>query len=95
MTDTQRWDMLGCYPSQLSGGQKQRVAIARALINSPKIILADEPTANLDARMTTEIMELILRLAREEGVTLIIATHSENLASFSGRTVYLEELQSI
>ena len=87
-------EFLRSYPSQLSGGQKQRVAIARALINSPKIILADEPTANLDKKMEKETMELILRLAAEEKKTLLIATHSPELASYAGRKVDLEDLQS-
>jgi ABC-type lipoprotein export system ATPase subunit len=87
-------EMAWSYPSQLSGGQKQRVAIARALINSPKIILADEPTANLDTRMAEEIIELILKLAREEKVTLVLATHSHHLASFAEKSIELEELQA-
>lgn len=82
------------YPSELSGGQKQRVAIARALINKPKIILADEPTANLDSKTQKSIMELILKLAEDEKVTLIIATHDRDLASMARRIVDLEELQT-
>lgn len=92
LRDVGMGEMAWSYPSQLSGGQKQRVAIARALIHSPKIILADEPTANLDARMTKEIMDLILKLAREEKVTLIIATHDQSLSAYAGRIVDLEEL---
>ena len=86
-------EMAHRYPSELSGGQKQRVAIARALINRPKIILADEPTANLDSRTEAGIVELIKRLAAEENATLIIATHNEELASMAQRVLMIEDLQ--
>ena len=86
-------DMAHRYPSELSGGQKQRVAIARALINRPKIILADEPTANLDSRTEAGIVELIKRLAEEENATLVIATHNEELASIAQRVLMIEDLQ--
>ena len=81
------------YPSELSGGQKQRVAIARALINRPKIILADEPTANLDEETERGILDLILKLTEEEKTTLIIATHKHDLAAAARRIVTLKELQ--
>ncbi len=77
------------YPSQLSGGQQQRVAIARAVLGEPEIILADEPTGNLDADSGAEIMDLFLRLNEEKGVTILQVTHSEECASYSTRIVRL------
>jgi ABC-type lipoprotein export system ATPase subunit len=88
-------EMAHRYPSELSGGQKQRVAIARALINRPKIILADEPTANLDNRTEESIIKLITILAEEEKAALIIATHNQELASLAKRILTLEELQRV
>ena len=78
------------YPGQLSGGQQQRVAIARALINRPSMILADEPTGNLDTRTSIEIMELFQKLNRD-GTTIIQVTHSEACAAFGHRTVQLAD----
>ena len=74
-------------PSELSGGQKQRVAIARALANEPAIILADEPTGNLDSHSTVEIMEIFTKLNREKGNTVIIVTHENDIASRMDRTI--------
>lgn len=78
-------------PSQLSGGERQRVAIARAMINKPEIILADEPTGNLDSKSGKEVIDILLRLNREEKVTLAIATHDEYIASNARRIIYLKD----
>ncbi len=75
------------HPNQLSGGQQQRVAIARALVNEAPIILADEPTGNLDTRTSAEIMELFVKLNRESGITVILVTHEPDIASFSKRII--------
>jgi len=77
------------FPTQLSGGQKQRVAIARAIIGQPEIILADEPTGNLDSAMGSEIMEILLHLNKAEGTTIIMVTHDEHMARKTHRLVRL------
>jgi putative ABC transport system ATP-binding protein len=77
------------YPNQLSGGQRQRVAIARAIIGQPEIILADEPTGNLDSKMGAEIMDILKRLNKEEGTTIVMVTHDERLAEQTDRIVRL------
>jgi len=77
------------YPSQLSGGQKQRVAIARAIVGKPKILLADEPTGNLDSNMGSEIMDILHDLNRNDKTTLIMVTHDERLAKKTNRIIYL------
>ena len=74
-------------PSQLSGGQQQRVAIARALVNDPQVILADEPTGNLDTETSVEIMELFTRLHRVRGVTIVLVTHEPDIAAYAERRI--------
>jgi putative ABC transport system ATP-binding protein len=78
-------------PTELSGGQQQRVAIARALANRPSIVLADEPTGNLDLKTGTEIIELLRELNRKEGVTIISATHDHKMVDISDRVVWIRD----
>ncbi len=80
-------DRLTHYPNQLSGGQQQRVAIARALINTPSILLADEPTGNLDSRTSIEVMGLFQRLNQERRITIVLITHETEIAEYGTRTV--------
>jgi len=80
-------DRLMHYPNQLSGGQQQRVAIARALVNNPAILLADEPTGNLDSRTSIEVMGLFQKLNAERGITVILITHEHDIAEYGTRTV--------
>ncbi|MEE1947011.1 ABC transporter ATP-binding protein [Pedobacter sp. KR3-3] len=77
------------FPSQLSGGQRQRVAIARAIVGRPQIILADEPTGNLDSAMGNEIMDILINLNRNDGTTIVMVTHDENMAHKTHRLVRL------
>lgn len=79
------------YPSELSGGQQQRVSIARALVNNPSFILGDEPTGNLDSKNSTLIMELLKKLNEENGLTIIIVTHSRDIALYTDRIVFIKD----
>ena len=83
-------DKMKAYPNELSGGQQQRVAIARALINHPPIILADEPTGNLDSRTSAQIMDILAELT-DEGATLLLVTHDAGVARRAGRRVRMED----
>jgi putative ABC transport system ATP-binding protein len=88
-------DKKNSLPKQLSGGQQQRVAIARALIMNPRLVLADEPTGNLDSKSTTEIMQLFQKINKERNVTIIQVTHSEIAAKYSSRIIYLKDGQIV
>lgn len=79
------------HPSQLSGGEQQRVAIARALVNQPSILLADEPTGNLDSKTSTEIMGIFRQLNRDVGITIIMITHEPDIASFAKRDIHFKD----
>ena len=78
-------------PNQISGGQQQRVAIARALVNQPKLLLADEPTGNLDTRTSKEIMKLFSELNQRDGITIVLITHESDIASYANRLVRLAD----
>jgi putative ABC transport system ATP-binding protein len=79
------------HPTQLSGGEQQRVAIARALVNQPSIILADEPTGNLDSKTSVEIMAIFQRLNRDLGITVIMITHEPDIAQYAKRDIHFRD----
>jgi putative ABC transport system ATP-binding protein len=81
----------GHYPTQLSGGQQQRVAIARALVASPSLLLADEPTGNLDTESSRDIMEILDRLNKEQGITIILVTHETDIAAYAEREIVIKD----
>ncbi len=84
-------DRTGHFPSQMSGGQQQRVAIARALVNRPSILLADEPTGNLDSRTSVEIMDIFQRLNEERGITIVLVTHEHDISQFARRVLIFRD----
>lgn len=79
------------FPSKLSGGERQRVAIARSLANGPSVLLADEPTGNLDSENTKNILDLIIRIRREQDMTLVLVTHDLNIAGMASRTIQMKD----
>lgn len=84
-------DRIDYYPDSLSGGQKQRVAIARALVSRPKIVLADEPTAALDKKSGRDVVDIMQRLAKEQGCTILLVTHDNRILDIADRIIHMED----
>ncbi|BBO85716.1 ABC transporter ATP-binding protein [Desulfosarcina ovata] len=84
-------DRAGHTPGELSGGQQQRVAIARAIVGNPRVLLADEPTGNLDSVRSREIMEMLVKFNRDEGITIVMVTHEAEMAAFADRQVHFRD----
>ena len=84
-------DKIDTYPENLSGGQQQRVAIARALASHPKLVLADEPTAALDSKTGRDVVEIMQRLAREDGCTVLLVTHDNRILDIADRILHMED----
>jgi len=84
-------DKVDAYPEKLSGGQKQRVAIARALVSHPKLVLADEPTSSLDSQSGRDVVDIMQRLAREEGCTVLLVTHDNRILDIADRILHMED----
>jgi putative ABC transport system ATP-binding protein len=91
LTDLGLGERLGFLPEKLSGGEKQRVAIARALVNDPSLVLADEPTANLDSKIGHEIMNLLRRIAKDQGRSVVIVSHDQRIRDIADRVLWLED----
>lgn len=91
LTDVDLWERRNHYPHEISGGEMQRVAIARALVNRPRLVLADEPTGNLDSRTGHQVMEMMAELSKRHHTTFILATHSEEAASYASRRLFMRD----
>ena len=91
LDDVDLWERRDHYPHEISGGEMQRVAIARALINRPGLVLADEPTGNLDSRTGRQIMEVMAELSERHGTTFVLATHSREAASYANRKLQMRD----
>lgn len=91
LAKVQLQDKAGRLPDQLSGGEQERVAIARAIINKPPILLADEPTGNLDTGTTSEIMDVLSTLNKEQGITIVMVTHNPETSQFASRTIHIQD----
>ncbi|NEQ82169.1 MAG: ATP-binding cassette domain-containing protein [Moorea sp. SIO2I5] len=93
LTEVGLGERIHYYPDNLSGGQKQRVAIARALVNHPKLVLADEPTAALDSKSGRDVVNLMQRLAKEQGCTILLVTHDNRILDIADRIIHMEDGQ--